>query len=234
MELARAPPPLEMSSGNPARPLRPPIGPQVSYERKRELADERTDFGADLCQFSRRYDSFSLGSSPAPVEALDLVRQDSAPRGASNQHLEGIAFDLRGHGTAKHETCLSVVGRRAEHNGGAVSRLLMPRLRVEVDPHNVACIGHIGRRHHQASLPTALPKSTSSCKFSGVIPFRSSERVYSLRRTGSMTIRPHSSRTSTESSKRSLAACRTAAGMRTEALLPHFLTTALIGGTASL
>src|SRR6266581_1121510 len=25
------------------------------------------------------------------------------------------------------------------------------------------------RRHHQASLPTGLPKSTSSCKFSGVI-----------------------------------------------------------------
>src|SRR6266581_1568677 len=86
------------------------------------------------------------------------------------------------------------------------------------------------RRHHQASLPTALPKSTSSCRFSGLIPLRSSERVYSLCGTGSMTMRPDSSRTSTESSKRSLAACRTAAGMRTEALLPHFLTTAFIGG----
>src|SRR5229473_7518729 len=88
----------------------------------------------------------------------------------------------------------------------------------------------IGRRHHQASLPTGLPKSTSSCKFSGVIPLSSSERVYSLRGTGSMTMRPDSSRTSTESSKRSLAAWRTAAGMRTEALLPHFLTTAFIVG----
>src|SRR6266568_7930380 len=86
------------------------------------------------------------------------------------------------------------------------------------------------RRHHQASLPTGLPKSTSSCKFSGLIPLRSSESVYSLCGTGSMTMRPDSSRTSTESSKRSLAARRTAAGIRTEALLPHFLTTAFIGG----
>src|SRR5260370_17802211 len=170
-----------------------------------------------------RDDALALGSSHALVEALDLVRQPRAPGGSRNQHLEGIAFDLRAHGTAKHETCLSVVGRRAEHNGGAVSRLLMPRLRVEIDPHNVACIGHIGRRHHQASLPTALPKSTSSCKFSGVIPLRSSERVYSLRRTGSMTMRPDSSRTSTESSKRSLAASTTAAGMRTKPQVPPFL-----------
>src|SRR5690349_9389055 len=104
----------------------------------------------------------------------------------------------------------------------------MPGLRGKVNPHNVACTGHIDSGHHQASLPTGLPKSTSSCKFSGVILLRSSERSYSLRETGSMTMRPDSSRTSTESSKRSFAAWRTAEGIRTEALLPHFLTTAFI------
>jgi hypothetical protein len=49
-----------------------------------------------------------------------------------------------------------------------------------------------------------------------------------LARTGSMTIRPDSSRTSTGSSKHRFAAFKTVAGIRTEALLPHFLTTALM------
>ena len=47
-------------------------------EKKEGLADERTDFGADLCQFRRRYCAFSLSSSPPPVEALNLVREDGA------------------------------------------------------------------------------------------------------------------------------------------------------------
>ena len=52
-----------------------------------------------------------------------------------------------------------------------------------------------------------------------------SERVDSLRGTGSMTMRPDSSRTSTRSSKPSFAARRIAVGISNEALLAHLLTT---------
>jgi hypothetical protein len=79
-----------------------------------------------------------------------------------------------------------------------------------------------------APTTAGFPKSTSSCKFSRVIPPSNSAKSYCLRRTGSIMIRPASSRTSTASSRFSLAACIAAAGIRTAALLPHFLTIALI------
>src|SRR5207249_9691146 len=57
------------------------------------------------------------------------------------------------------------------------------------------------------------------------MPSISASMSYSLCRSGSITIRPASSRTSTGSSSSSGMACITAAGIRTAALLPHFFTT---------
>src|SRR5260370_20350938 len=51
-----------------------------------------------------------------------------------------------------------------------------------------------------------------------------------IRRPPRSTLFPYTTLFRSESSKRSLAAWRTAAGIRTEALLPHFLTTAFIVG----
>ena len=79
----------------------------------------------------------------------------------------------------------------------AGAQLFMSSLWVEADAHYVPNVGHIRLRHYNASLPTGLPKSASSCKFSRVIPFTSSQRSYSRRWAGSMMMRPDSSRTST-------------------------------------
>src|SRR6202030_4879782 len=137
-------------------------------------------------------------------------------------------LDLRRHRAADDQTGFRVICGGAQHNCGPVPSLFVSSLWVEADPDYVPSVGHIGLRHYNASLPTGLPKSASSCKFSLVIRFNSSARSYSLRSAGSMTIRPDSSRTSTASSRCRCAACMTAAGIRTEALLPHFLTTVLI------
>lgn len=109
-----------------------------------------------------------------------------------------------------------------------MSGLLAPCLRIEIDPHNVASFWDIRRCHYHTSLPTGPPKSTSSWRLAGVILFTSSAKSYSFRRKGSMTTRPDSSRTSTGSSSCKCAACMMAAGIRTEALFPHFLTTAFM------
>src|SRR5262249_7775204 len=103
--------------------------------------------------------------------------------------------------------------------------LLSSRVRSEVQPDDVAGVRNILTRHYQTSLPTAEPKSTASCRFSRVIPLISTLMSYALCRTGSMMIRPDSSRMSTGSSSSSGIASITAAGMRTAALFPHFFTT---------
>src|SRR5258708_5125140 len=101
-----------------------------------------------------------------------------------------MILDLRPHRAANHQTRLRVIGGGAQHNCGSVPSLFMSGLWIEVDPHNVTGVGHIGLHQYNASLPTGLPKSASSCKFSRVIRFTSSARSYSLRCVGSMTIRP--------------------------------------------
>src|SRR6266513_430168 len=194
----------------------------------RPLTYQRSNFGAHFRKLGHRYDPFALGSPFAPIQALDLICQNRAWTRPGNHHFKGIVLDLRRHRAADHQTGLRVICGGAQHNCGPVPRLFMSSLWVEADPDYVPSVGHIGLRHYNASLPTGLPKSASSCKFSRVIPFTSSVRSYSLRCAGSMTIRPDSSRTSTASSTPRWAASIRAAGIRTEALLPHFLTTVLI------
>src|SRR5262245_36343358 len=136
-----------------------------------------------------------------------------------------MALELSRHGTAEHQACFAVIGGWTQNESGPVTGLLSSSLRSEVQPDDVAGVRHILPRHYQTSLPTDAPKSTASCRFSGVIPLISALMSYALCRTGSMTIRPASSRTSTGSSSSSGIASITAAGMRTAALFPHFFTT---------
>src|SRR5208282_2680022 len=147
-------------------------------------------------------------------------------------HFERVSLNARGHGTTQHEADLRVISGRAQYHGWPVPGLLAPSLGVETDPHNVAGFGNVAPRHHQTSFPTGPPKSTSRCTFRRETPLRSSPKSYSFRCNGSITIRPASSRMSTASSSSRSAACKTAAGIRTEALFPHFLTAALIAASS--
>src|SRR6516165_4074861 len=169
-----------------------------------------------------------LCASLPPIEAFHLICQNCAWTRPGNHHLEGIILDLCGHGATDHQTRLGVITGGAKHNCGPVPRLFMSSLWIEANPNHISSVGHIRPRHYSASLPTGLPKSTWPCRFLRLIPFTSSVRSYSLRCAGSMTMRPDSSRTSTASSISRCAACMTATGIRTEALLPHFLTTVLM------
>ncbi|VFM98362.1 MAG: hypothetical protein BECKG1743F_GA0114225_105703 [Candidatus Kentron sp. G] len=67
-----------------------------------------------------------------------------------------------------------------------LTSLLMTDLCIEIQPYDIADFGSITIHHQGSSLPTAGPKLTSVCRFSGVIPASSPWRSYSSGYTGSI------------------------------------------------
>src|SRR5450759_237020 len=108
---------------------------------------------------------------------------------------ERVALDLGGHRAAQHGAGLAVVGGWAEHQRGTMPCLFVPGLRRKLKPDNVARIRHKAACHYQTSLPTGSPVSKGLCWFLPVMPPNNLFSLYALRRTGSMTMRPCSSRT---------------------------------------
>src|SRR5438552_1767196 len=93
--------------------------------------------------------------SDAPVEALDLIREDRSldAHPVWEQHFKGITLHVRGDGAAESQAHTTVVGARRDDHRRAMSRMLMDEIPTR---------RYIGR-HYQASRPTALPVETSPC-----------------------------------------------------------------------
>src|SRR3546814_2115638 len=51
-----------------------------------------------------------------------------------------------------------------------MASLLVPCLGIELQPHDIASVGHIATDHQSISLPTGGPKSTISWNVSGFMP----------------------------------------------------------------
>src|SRR5579883_1431146 len=184
------------------------------------LANQCNGLPAYLGQLRSRNLSLEPGLTRLPIQALHLVGEYHVRFDTGDHHLERIALHLCRHRAAQHQARTAIVRGGAQHKRGSVTRLLVPSLGLKIEPNDLAGVRHV--RHQNDSFPAALPKLTSACRFSGVIP--AMRAFTSYRRIGSITMRPASSRTSTGSSRCNFAASMTAAGMRTEALLPHFFT----------
>ena len=61
----------------------------------------------------------------SPIQALDLVRQECARPFSIYDHLEGVAFKLRGQRAADHQARLAVVDSGAQYQRGPVTRLFV-------------------------------------------------------------------------------------------------------------
>src|SRR5258708_4128725 len=170
-------------------------------EGAERLSDKRFYLRPHFGQLLRRHAALRFGIPAAPVNALHLIGQNGIRRRAADENLKRIVLYLRRQRTADHQTRLAVICRRTQNERRAVPSLFISRVRREVDPDALAGVRHVPLRNHQTALPSGGPKSTASCRFFAVIPFSRSPRVYVFRRTGSMTILPFSSRTSTTSSR---------------------------------
>jgi len=104
-------------------------------------ADEGDDPGSDIRELHVRYAIPPGYFADAPIQALDLIRQDDPGALAGDRDLEGIAFGLRRRRAADHQVGLAVVRGRAQDEGWSMTGLtdlLMPRLRIELQPDDVA------------------------------------------------------------------------------------------------
>src|SRR5690606_2950591 len=119
-----------------------------------------------------------------------------------------------GQRAAEHEACRLIVECGAQYECRVPAGLFMSRLRVQMQPDDVAAIRHVLARHYSASLPAGASNSTSSCRFSGLMRFTRSPSSYSAS-IGLMTITPLSSSIVTGEFSRSDVACTTDAGRRT-------------------
>src|SRR5262249_17874078 len=109
---------------------------------------------------------------------------------------ERIAFGLIGDGTDEGKAEGSVIACRGKDDGGTMSGLFMPRLRIEVKPNYVPAFGdvvwlrpqRVPAWFHSNSLPTGGPQSTSPWMFSGVTFASSWESVNFLRTRTSLSL----------------------------------------------
>ena len=133
-------------------------------------ADEGDDPGSDIGELPVRYPALPGGFADAPIQAPDLIREDDPVALAGERDLEGIAFGLGRHRAADYQAGLAVVRGGAQDEGRAMARLLVPCLRIELQPDDVAGFGNKARGHYQTSRPTAAPIGISPCRLASVMP----------------------------------------------------------------
>src|SRR5579883_1692607 len=110
---------------------------------------------------ARTFARTSASSAGTPGQVLHLIGQHSAWGRAANHHLKRVVFDLCRQGTADHQARLAVIRGWTQYERWTAPSLLVAGLRGEVQPYEVAGIGHIVPRHYQISLPSGGPKSIS-------------------------------------------------------------------------
>lgn len=98
-----------------------------------------------------------------PVEILNVVRKDDAgDRSAGGQRdLERVTLHLTGDRTGDREAGLRIVGARGQDQCRPSSALLMPGVRIEGQPDEIAGVRNVRAGYH-TSWPTRVPQSLSS------------------------------------------------------------------------
>lgn len=123
------------------------------------LSDQLADDGNNGGEFVRRNVSLWTGSTTAPVEGFDMVRQSDTAWIAVDCHFKWIAFDPGGQRHANRKSDQPIVRRRRQHNRRSMAGLLSTDLGTEIDPDDVAPIW--SPAVYQISLPTGGPQSVS-------------------------------------------------------------------------
>lgn len=84
--------------------------------------------------------------SGSPIQALQLIRQDSACDGQTigYAHFEWVALDLAGNRAQQGQTDLGVIGERRQHHGRTASGLFVAGLRIEGEPYHIPAARRIG------------------------------------------------------------------------------------------
>jgi len=160
---------------------------RADYLRKNRQAvsaQKRHKFGAHLIDDPDWNLGYKIGPASSPVEILDVVGQDYTrnSRRCGQNHLKRIALCFTRDRAHQGKPYFGIVGARRENESRAPASLLVPRLGIEFEPHEVAALWNVAcPRSHQASPPLTGPQSTSSCKLLGVTPASSSssERSFS-------------------------------------------------------
>lgn len=130
--------------------------------------------GIDLVQHlsdHRRWDSTDEGCpTGTPIQTLDLIREDYARHRAAGWegHLEWVSLYSRRDRTEESQAGPFVVYAGAERQRRTTPSLLMARLRIEVEPNDLATLGSMRVFYHTSS-PSDGPVSISECSVSGVI-----------------------------------------------------------------
>ena len=142
--------------------------------------DQREDQRNCFLQDFGRNRTDSLRFPLAPVEALDLVRENGPLRRKTGwkDHFERIAFHLCSDRAEQRKADSGIVRSRRDHQRRTMAGLLVPGLRIELEPDNVSTVGNILAGHYQASRPTGFPVTTSSCRFREVTFRSSSDKAY--------------------------------------------------------
>ena len=128
--------------------------------------------------------------TPAPIQALHLIREDDAGDTEStwDPNLERISLDPAGDRTKQREADLAVVRGRRQHNSGTTSCLLPSGLRVEIDPDGIPTLRE--RAGERSPRFAAHGGTGLDLAMDIVVGSHAARRVVQLR-TGSLQHRDH-------------------------------------------
>lgn len=133
------------------------------HVRQRISGQECGEFSKHFLQYSPGHLADSLRPSSAPVEAFQLIGENHSLDFASGgqRHFEGVVFALRCDWTEEGESDTPIVGCGREYQSRTPARLLVPALRIELEPDEIAPIWHIRLCYHTSS-PRRGPVSVSA------------------------------------------------------------------------
>lgn len=104
-----------------------------------------------------------------------------------------------------------------------MTRLLVARLGVALEPYKIPARGNVRHCHYQASRATFFPVGTSPCRVLGATSFRSSLSAYFRGRSRRTRKLPFSTARSTVAPSSTWASAASDLGIRNpRLLLPHF------------
>ncbi len=129
-----------------------PNGLRFSGEASISAVEQGRQFADDLGARATGQTRGEFRLSHAPIEALDLIRQDDpADRQTLRKgDLKRITLGTARNGTKETKANLSVIRTRRYDNRGTAPGLLMPCLRIQAYPDDIATFRDVG---HRATRP---------------------------------------------------------------------------------
>ena len=119
-------------------------------ESAETLAHVGHDFGWSLCR--------KLDAPGVPIEVLDVIRKDDAgdsatpgatPGATADEcHFKRVALRVARNWTGNDQARFHVVRARRQDQSGPTAALLMPRLWIERQPHQIASVRDVRAGYH--------------------------------------------------------------------------------------